>query len=333
MRNRDLVRVYRKILHRPITITAILLLAASILSLQTNEGLVLGKFDDLTYTQQFNNLTIKQLPIPAVLPILLSKDQIPENITATSVIILDPTTHTTLYARNAHQRLALASLTKITAVLAALESMDLNQTATVPENISEKAQGSLMGLLAGEKITIENLLWGMLLNSGNDAAHTLAVNFPGGYNAFIEKMNEMALFLQLKNTHFTNPMGFDDKEHFSSAYDLAILTDYALRNSLFAQMVATPEKTVVSEEFTPSVNHVKSDVPSDHVARQWHELRNTNELLGQIKGATGVKTGYTQNANQCMIVSIKNNDSDIIIVVLGSENRVEDIKKLYEPNF
>lgn len=312
--------VYRKILHRPITITAILLLLTSFLSLRTSQGLVLGEFTDLDYLQQFNNLTIQQLTIPAALPKFVNTKQIPENITAKAFIILDPTTHTTFLAQNADQQLPPASLTKIATATVVLQNMDLEQVATVPENISEKAQGSLMGLVPGEKITVENLLWGMLLASGNDAAHTLAVNFPGGYNTFVEEMNNLAGFLHLRNTHFTNVMGFDDGNHFSSAYDLAVLTSYALRKPLFAQMVSTIEKTVVSELFLPT-NEEKE-------RQQWHELRNTNELLGRIEGVTGVKTGYTQNASECMVVSLARNNKTIIIVLLGSDKRIPDAEIL-----
>lgn len=306
MKNRDFVRLYRKTLHRPVTIAAILILVTFLLSLQTNEGSVLGEFTDFASNQQ--------LPIPAIFPIFVNKSEVPEGITANSVIILNSATHTALYAKNAEQRFAPASLTKIAAALVVLENMDLSQIVTVPADISEKTQGSLMGLLVGEKITVENLLWGMLVSSGNDAAQTLAVNFPGGSNAFIEKMNELVSFLHLANTHFTNPMGFDDENHFSAAYDLAVLSEYALRNPLFTQIVSTLEKTVISEPFKNN--------------QQWHQLKNTNELLGKINAVTGIKTGYTNAAGECMIISLNREGEDIIIVVLGSQDRLKDAEIL-----
>ncbi|MBM4402267.1 MAG: D-alanyl-D-alanine carboxypeptidase [Candidatus Cloacimonetes bacterium] len=321
MGNRDFVRIYRKILQRPLTVTAILFLLTFFLSLQTNEGLVLGEFRELKNCNatKLNFSPDEPAPIEGSVSQYFSLSVF-DKISAQAVIVLDPTTHTTLYAENPDARLPPASLTKVATALVVLQNMDLNQIATVPENISEKAQGSLMGLLPGEKISVENLLWGTLLPSGNDAAHTLAVNFPGGYDVFVGEMNKLAIFLHLSNTHFTNVMGFDDNKHYSSAYDLAILSEYALRNPLFAEVVGTAEKTVVSEHFfSPTTDH---QPPTTH--QQWHQLLNTNELLGQIKEINGVKTGYTQKAGECMIVSLYRNGKTFLIVLLGSKERLSD---------
>lgn len=337
MSKRDLIRIYRKILKRPYTITALLLLLTSFFSFQKEEtGVVLGSLAELKsknfHPIEINLISPAPLPYspllhPSTLPSfhpLISPSPHPSiQLTAKAAQVLDRATHTVLYQYNPNSHLPIASLTKIATALVVLENEDLVKVATVPDDIYEKSGGSLMGLLPKEKISVENLLWGLLLNSGNDAGYTLAVNFPGGYNSLVEKMNEKVKFLRLKNTNFTNVVGFDDQNHFSTAYDLAVLTDFALNNPQFAQMVATREKEVASEPF----ERTDSDKNS---YSQWHRLQNTNELLGTVEGVNGVKTGYTQKAGECIIVSVERQDHQVIIVLLGSENRTEDAKTLID---
>ena len=168
-----------------------------------------------------------------------------------------------------------------------------------------------MDLVEGEKITVENLLYGVLVHSANDAAYTLAENYPGGFSEFIKAMNQKAKELNLENTHFVNPAGFDDNKQYTTAKDLARLSIFALENPLIAKMVGTVAITV-----------------SDVDYRYFHALTNVNELLGKVSGVAGVKTGWTKNAKENLINLTKKNGHEVLTVVLGSEERFAETEIL-----
>lgn len=207
----------------------------------------------------------------------------------------------------------MASTTKIMTALIVIENSDLNSTA----NISKKAAGtggSRLGLKTGDKITIHDLLYGLLLRSGNDAAVALAENVAGSIPEFAELMNNKASQLGLINTHFESPHGLDSDNHYTTAYELAMLTDIALKNKTFASIVGTKTYTITLNG-SPKT------------------LSNTNELLGNLNGVYGVKTGFTNGANRCLVSSCKRGDMDIICVVLGADTkkfRTSDSIKLIE---
>ncbi len=167
--------------------------------------------------------------------------------------------------------------------------------------------GSRLGLSTNDKITVENLLYGLMMVSGNDAAVSLAEFIGGNIESFSNLMNEKALNLHLESTHFTSPHGLDQDEHYTTAYDLALLTNYALQNNLFLKIVKTQNYTV-------------------YINNKPKQINNTNELLGYLDGIYGVKTGFTNGANRCLVTACKRGDLDIICVVLGCDTKKDRTK-------
>lgn len=230
-------------------------------------------------------------------------------ITATSVMVIDLASRTILLSKNAGTRLAPASTTKIMTAVVALENYQLEDVFTVPDLIG--LEGRQMGLVAGEKMTVRNLLYGLLVHSGNDAAYTLAANYLSGVGEFIYSMNQKARELNLKNTRFTDVSGLDQDNHYTSVYDLVQLTAYALGNPVFKEMVAV--KTIVVQDIDQQYEH---------------QLETTNELLDQVLGVKGVKTGWTENAGECLVAYTERNGRELLIVVLGSADRFGETEKL-----
>lgn len=232
--------------------------------------------------------------------------------------VYDRASGTTVYGKDENRQTAMASTTKImTAVIVLENCQDLNETVTI-EAKAATTGGSRLGLQNGDKITINDLLYGLLLRSGNDVAIALAIHVGGDVKGFAELMNNKAKELNLKNTNFVTPHGLDDPNHFTTASELAKLTDYALRNAKFSQIVKTTITTI-------SINGNNK------------EIKNTNELLcGNIEGVYGVKTGFTNIAGRCLVTSVKRNDMDLIIVVLGADtrkDRAQDTLKLIDYSF
>lgn len=172
-----------------------------------------------------------------------------------------------------------------------------------------------MGLTAGEKLSLDELLYGLVLNSGNDAAETLASNFTGGREAFIQAMNEKANALGLSNTHFTNPSGLEgDGNQYTTAYDLLVITNYALSNfSEFKKVVGT-----FSMELPYSTNH------------KYFYLENETNLLSSYPGVKGVKDGYTPEAGLCLVTYLDYQNHKIIGVILGSGDRRGEMIELLD---
>ena len=230
-----------------------------------------------------------------------------------AVVVYDRTSKTVIYGKNENDVRAMASTTKIMTAIILLENADLSQTVEVSKHAANTG-GSRLGLKTGDKITLKDLLYGLMLCSGNDAAVLIAETVGGSVEGFAEMMNKKAQELGLKNTSFVTPHGLDQEGHHTTAYELAVLTDYALNNSEFAKIVNTK-------------NHVVSINGSPK------ELNNTNELLGYLQGVNGVKTGFTNNALRCLVTSTLRNDFNIITVVLGADTkkiRTTDSIKLIE---
>jgi len=168
-----------------------------------------------------------------------------------------------------------------------------------------------MNLVEGEKITVENLLYGILVHSANDAAFALADNY--GFERFIYLMNKKAKDLKMNNTHFTNPAGFDDPNHYSNPFDLTLAARELLKNPYLAKIAATKEIIIPDTEF-----------------KYFHRLTNINQLLGEISGLGGLKTGYTEEAGQNLISFYKKNGHRYLITILKSEDRFFDTKQIIE---
>lgn len=237
-------------------------------------------------------------------------------INAGSAISIDEETGVTLYEKNSHQSRQIASLTKLMTAVIILEENDLSDTVTVPR-VANYQDGSQMFLRTDEKITIENLLYGLMINSANDAALTLAEYNAGTVEKFVEKMNKKAEELNLKETHFQNPIGLDDKNNYSSAYDMANLARYIYQKDFIRKVAIIKEMEVKSTD-----------------GQTTHKLKSTNDLLDSYLKIKGLKTGTTDKAGQCL-VAIANNDAnnEIITVVLGSPARFSESKVLIDWTF
>lgn len=223
----------------------------------------------------------------------------------------DLTTNTMLYQKNAYQRLPMASLTKIMTAIIALEHPKLDDKYTVSQD--DLVGEDSMGISQGETYSLEELLYGLILQSGNDAAEVLAHNFPGGRDGFIIAMNEKVQALGLSDTHFPNPTGLQgDGDQYTTAYDLLVITQYALTHfPLFAIVSATVDQTIAQ---TPT-----------HKA---YYLENETNLLTSYPGVKGVKTGYTPEAGLCLVTYLEYGGHHIIGVLLGSDDRRGDMKTL-----
>lgn len=232
-------------------------------------------------------------------------------ISAESIYITDITSFTPVFERNSKKKLYPASTAKIITALVAIDLFKPTDVIVVTKQITKEEQPDwqLMGLVTGERMTVENLLYGALVYSANDAAYTLANTY--GYDAFIEKMNQKAAELGMRNSHFKNPIGIDDYEQKTTAYDLALAARALLKNSYLAKFVSTKEITI-----------------SDVDYKYFHRLSNVNELLGKVVGIGGLKTGYTELAGQNLVSFYKKNGNQYIIVVLKSLDRFEDTKTL-----
>ena len=233
------------------------------------------------------------------------------NINARAYVVLDRASNTVLVGKNENQKKKMASTTKIMTALVVIENANLSDTVEVSKKAASTG-GSRLGLHTGDKITVSDLLYGLMLCSGNDAAVALAEYISGSIDEFANLMNSKAAELNLTNTHFVTPHGLDEEEHYTTAYELAILTNYALENETFAKIVGTKNYTVTINGYSKS-------------------LSNTNELLGALDGIYGVKTGFTNGANRCLVTACKRGDLDVICIVLGCDtkkDRTRDSVKL-----
>jgi len=232
-----------------------------------------------------------------------------------AAILEDAASGQPLFGLNPDQRLAQASTTKIMTALVAL-SLYSPQT---PVRVSARAAsigGSSARLVGGEVLPFHDMLFGLLLPSGNDAAVALAEDENGGEAAFVERMNARALTLGLRNSHFRNPDGLDEDGHYSTATDLASLARAALGNPEFATAVRTADYAVAATAL--------------HRGHDWHNL---NELLGTYPGSDGVKTGTTQASGQVLVGSATREGHRLVMVVMGSENRYADARTLLDYGF
>ena len=258
---------------------------------------------------QFRQLPFSA-PTPAPYPVNVTGIYPGSEITATGVVILDIASGVYLVKRNADELLAPASTTKILTALVSLDAYNLDDIVTIGSIMNN---GQVMGLIPGERITVENLLYGALVHSGNDAAYALAENYPGGVGKFVEAMNEKAKALHLTRSTFTNPVGYDDPNHKMTPIDLARLGMVALNNKVIAKMVAIPQITV-----------------SDVTHTYFHSLKNVNELLGKIPGVGGIKTGWTEEAGENLMTLVERAGHRLIIVVLRSTDRFGETEKLID---
>ena len=228
-------------------------------------------------------------------------------------VIFDRLSGRSIYGKDENKQTAMASTTKIMTSIIIVENSDLNEEVIVTAKAAGTG-GSRLGLHTNDKISVRDLLYGLMLRSGNDAAVALAIHLSGSVEEFAKLMNQKAKELGLQDTHFVTPHGLDNSEHYTTAYELAKLTDYALNNEIIAKIVKTKTMTITINSNSMQIN-------------------NTNELLGNVNGVYGVKTGFTNNAGRCLVTSVKRGEMDLIVVVLGADtrkDRAKDTVKLIE---
>ena len=237
-------------------------------------------------------------------------------INSKAAIIYERLTGSILFGKNENEKRKMASTTKIMTAIIVIENCNLDDIITISSEAAGTG-GSRLGLKTNDKISIRDLLYGLMLCSGNDAAVALAEHVGSNLEGFASLMNKKCDLLGLTSTRFVTPHGLDNDDHYTTAYELAVITNYALKNEIFCNYVAT-------KTYTISINgHSKI-------------LYNTNELLGNFNGVYGVKTGFTNGANRCLVTAVKRDNMDLICIVLGADtkkDRTQDSIKLIEYAF
>lgn len=236
-------------------------------------------------------------------------DPYPPTLTSEGAYIVDLETFTPVYARNAKYHFLPASTAKIITALVAYDIYKTDQILTIDSPLLE---GQLMELVPGERITVENLLYGTLVHSGNDAAYALADSY--GLEKFVELMNKKAQDLQMTDSRFSNPAGLDHSNQYTTAFDLALAGRELLKNPYLAKIVSTKEIIISDVDF-----------------KNFHTLTNVNKLLGEIQGIGGLKTGYTEDAGENLVSLYKRRDGhEFILVILKSLDRFQDTTNAVE---
>lgn len=238
-------------------------------------------------------------------------------VSSASAILIEAENGTVVFEKDAYERRPMASTTKIMSTLIALEQDNLDEGFTVDSD-AINVEGSSMGLKEGDTVTLRTLCYGMMLPSGNDAANAVAVRVSGTVEAFVDLMNEKAREIGLFDTHFVTPSGLDDNtdDHYSTAYDMAKLTAYAMQNDEFLKICSQSDA---------KVNF--GNPPFD----RW--LSNNNKLLDMCEGVIGVKTGFTDKAKRCLVSACKRNDVTLIAVTLDAPDDWNDHTKMYDYGF
>ena len=237
------------------------------------------------------------------------------SLSAESAILLEAESGTVVFEKNAHTRLPMASTTKIMTALVALE-LAAPDTEIYVDRRAVGIEGSSIYLCEGEVLTLEDLLYALMLESANDAAVAIAIGVAGSEEAFVKAMNKKAVSLGLSLSHFANPHGLDDQSHYTTAYELARIAQAALQNSLFKTIVST-KKTTIPHQNTDGVRL----------------LVNHNKMLRQYEGCIGVKTGYTQKSGRCLVSAAERDGVTMIAVTINSPDDWSDHTKLLDYGF
>lgn len=236
------------------------------------------------------------------------------DISAASAVVINAETKEIIFEKNAFENRSMASVTKMMTSIIAIESGRMNEKVNVSSNAI--AEGSSIGLKAGDIITLESLVYGMMLESGNDAANACALHLGGSYENFALTMNDKAYSVGMYDTNFVTPSGLDDKQHYSTAYDMALLGAYCIKNPLFREICSTREKTVsfISPEYTVTFS-------------------NHNRLLDTCEGVFGIKTGFTKKSGRCLVSACKRDGVTLVCATLNAGDDWNDHQKLYDSTF
>ncbi|MDM5331173.1 D-alanyl-D-alanine carboxypeptidase family protein [Neobacillus sp. CF12] len=238
------------------------------------------------------------------------------SVSARGAVLMEQESGRVLFEKDAHTKRRIASITKIMTAILAIESGKMNEIVKVSEQAT-RAEGSSVYLKPGEKIKLEHLVYGLMLRSGNDTAVAIAEHVGGSLDGFVFLMNQKAKEIGMLNTHFSNPHGLDDHEdHFSTAYDMALLTRYAMQNKTYQKIAGT--------------KHYKAPNPTENWDREW---KNKNRLLTKYKYTTGGKTGYTKRAKRTLVTTAAKGDMRLIAVTLNASDDWNDHISMYESGF
>lgn len=235
------------------------------------------------------------------------------DVSAGGVMLMDARTHKVLYAKTAHEKLPMASTTKIMTAILAIEAGNLDALVTIPQE-AYGVEGSSMYLRLGEQISMRDLLYGLMLVSGNDAAVAIAVHVGGSVEGFAALMNAKAASLGAHNTHFVTPNGLPDPDHYTTAYDLALIACYAMQNETFREIVGTTYYQTTTGEIARTV-------------------KNKNKILWEYEGGNGVKTGYTMAAGKCLVFAAEREGMQLVGVVLNCPDMFPSAKRLLDYGF
>ncbi len=237
------------------------------------------------------------------------------DVSAECAVVISEQTGELIFEKNSDRQHSMASTTKIMTALLAVDSGKLNDEISVTKEMT-LVEGTSMGLVSGDSVSLKELVYGMLLASGNDAANATAIHLGGNVESFAALMNQKAKELGMKNTHFVTPSGLDDDEHYSTAYDMALLGKYAVQNPIFK--AACSSKNAVLTYGNPPYRRT---------------LYNHNRLLSSYEYALGIKTGFTKKSGRCLVSYAEKDGIGLIAVTLNAPNDWSDHKKMLDYGF
>lgn len=237
------------------------------------------------------------------------------DISASSAVLLVSGSNEVLFEKSAYEKRPMASTTKIMSSIIAIESGRLDEEITVTQEMTA-VEGTSMGLLPNDRVSVSELVYGMLLSSGNDAANATAITIAGSTDAFVSMMNDKAKQIGMLSTHFVTPSGLDADDHYSTAYDMALLGSYAIENEQFLEICSSSSAVV--------------DYGNPPYKRR---LTNHNKLLKIYDGAIGIKTGFTKKSGRCLVSAAERDGVTLICVTLNDADDWNDHKKLLDYGF
>lgn len=255
------------------------------------------------------------LTVSSLLGVYAQEMTLPTGLSCRAYCLVEIDSGRVIAEQNSHDQRAVASTTKIMTALLAIESGRLDEVVTVTED-DVKVEGSSLSLREGDRLTLSDLVRGMMTVSGNDAAHTIARFLAGDDEGFAQKMNDKAAALSMTATHFANPHGLPNDDHYSTAADMAKLAVAAMKEPLFVDIVST---------YRNEITYLASTL--GYTTRT---LKNTNQLLNTVEGCVGVKTGYTVKAGHCLVSAVRREGAGVICVVLGGPDYWNDSRVLLE---
>ena len=263
----------------------------------------------------FKRLTATFIAISIFFSLCIKANAAELSLSAKSAILINALTNEVVYEKNAYEKRGMASTTKIMTALLAIEKGDLQKTY-VAQDKDVRIEGTSIGLKDGDKITLETLVCGMLLESGNDAANVTARVIGKSKEKFVSLMNQKAKEIGMENTCFKNPSGLTEEGHFSTAYDMALLGSFAIKNKQFRDIC--------------SLSSLRVSYGNPQYQRTF---KNHNKLLNSVVGAFGIKTGFTKAAGRCLVSAAERNGVTLVAVTLSAPDDWNDHKKLFEYGF